>query len=216
MATTTKENTILCSGCGAKIPRTVSICPYCVTPTQVASAATDVDEATRERLVRMEEKEEYGLAMQWTPPEGDAFRQTVRRARRGRIQLVAAGLISLAWPMLGDGPGAWLHTPLVIVPLGLIGLGVWNLLAARKVRAALTRHELVRRAARIASRRSETTAHRQQGQTTYFFRIQFADGTSDEFVSPGRGAAHEPLTDGITGIAYTRGQRLLAFERIRV
>ncbi|MAF64479.1 MAG: hypothetical protein CMJ84_02305 [Planctomycetes bacterium] len=216
MATTTKSNTILCAGCGAKIPRTVSICPYCVTPTQAAETTTEVAEATRERLGRMQEKEEFALAMQWTPTEEETPHGPLRRRRRGTLQLMATGLMTLCWPLFGDGPRAWLTTPLVILPLGLAALGLRNLMAARKARSALNRGELVRRAARIASRRSETTVHRRHGETTYFFQVEFADGSSGEFAFPGRGATHEPLATGVTGVAFTRGQRLLAFERIRV
>ncbi|MDP6540061.1 MAG: hypothetical protein QF903_12750 [Planctomycetota bacterium] len=215
MATTT-ENTVLCAGCGAKIPRTVSICPYCVTPTQAPEAATGVAEATRERLGRMQEKEEFALAMQWTPPPGPAPPRALRRGRRGNSLLVVAGLVFLGGSVWSEGPRVWLSTPLVVLPLALVAWGLTDLLAVRRARAELARGELIRRAARIAGRRSETTVHRNRGETTYFFQIEFADGTEGEFAFPGRGASHEPLTAGVTGVAYTRGPRLLAFERIRV
>ena len=52
--------------------------------------------------------------------------------------------------------------------------------------------------------------------TTYMFDLEFGDGSQGDFGYPGRGASHDPMTSGSTGIAYTRRDRLLAFKQIRV
>ena len=52
--------------------------------------------------------------------------------------------------------------------------------------------------------------------TTYVFDLEFEDGSEGDFSYPGRGAAHDPMTRGTTGVAYTRRDHLLAFKQIRV
>ena len=83
-------------------------------------------------------------------------------------------------------------------------------------RRSIVARPLLKRPARVADRRSETTIRGSRGDTTYFFDLEFEDGSRAEFRFPGRGAADNPLTNGVTGIAYTRGVELVAFKRIRV
>lgn len=215
-ATTSTQTTTLCPGCGAKIPTTVSICPYCVTP-QKSAVAKVGEEANPvvERLRRMKEKPEYELGLAYKPMEGPQLRAALASGRRG-LALVMSGAV-LALPALGrisDG------RPITIVQLvagaALVGIGLFRGVRALTLRRQMLAKPLLVRPARVADRRSETEIHGATGLTTYYFELEFDDGSQGEFFYPGRGASEEPLTNGVTGVAYTRGPELLAFKRIRV
>ena len=71
------------------------------------------------------------------------------------------------------------------------------------------------RPAIVAERRSETHPEGRWGaRTTYFFTLRFDDGSEGEFIWPGQGLSNEPLTNGQTGIAYSRGTQLIAFRKL--
>ena len=80
--------------------------------------------------------------------------------------------------------------------------------------AELTRR--FKRAGLILDRRSETEIRGWSGSTCYYFEIEFEGGISGEFAYPGRGASEEPYVNNLPGVAYTRGETLLAFKHIRV
>jgi len=74
---------------------------------------------------------------------------------------------------------------------------------------------LLVRPAIVAERRSETNLEGHWGaRTVYFFTLRFDDGSEGEFKWPGQGLSNEPMTNGQTGIAYTRGQDLIAFRKL--
>ena len=75
---------------------------------------------------------------------------------------------------------------------------------------------LLKRAAVVLDRRSETEMSGGEGRTTYYFVMEFADTARGEFRFPGRGATFDLMVNGATGVAYTRGADLLAFKKIRV
>jgi len=216
MATTTERTTTQCASCGAKIPRTVSICPYCVMPQHAEgeeAAGDRVPAEVAERLARMREKDEYAAATAWTPLEGPAFREG-RKTRNLGAAMACFGLIVEALARIPDPP--WKSRAAAYVGLAAILAGAWLVVRGALAMRAILRSPLLKRAARVAQRRSETTLRRSKGATAYFFLLELEDGTRAEFRYPGRGAAEEPLTNGVTGVAFTRGQELLAFERIRV
>jgi len=216
MTTTTEQTATRCTSCGAKIPRTVSICPYCVMPQQAGgerTADSQVPAEVVERLAHMREKDEYAAAMAWTPREGIPWREG-RKTRNQGVAMAVFGLIVGTVAQLQEP--SWKLRAASYVGLAAILVGAWLVTRGALAMRAISRNPLLKRAARVAERRSETTLKGSPGGTTYFFQLEFEDGTSAEFGYPGRGAAEEPLTNGVTGLAYTRGQELLAFERIRV
>jgi hypothetical protein len=71
---------------------------------------------------------------------------------------------------------------------------------------------MLRRPAMVGIRRSETDAVK--GGTTYYFTLRFDDGSEGEFLWPGQGTAYDPLSNGYTGVAYTRGPKLVDFRRL--
>ena len=46
------------------------------------------------------------------------------------------------------------------------------------------------------------------------FMLRFDDGSEGEFRRPGLGTAYEPMANGTSGIAYTRGPDLVDFRRL--
>jgi hypothetical protein len=70
----------------------------------------------------------------------------------------------------------------------------------------------LRRPALVVSRRSETSAT--GGGTIYFFTLRFDDGSEGEFRRLGQGTMSEPMSNGYSGIAYTRGEDLVDFRRL--
>lgn len=207
-----------CPTCGAKLARQdMSNCPYCSTPFALVEKAAEArgESPHRERLLRLAEKDEARALLEWTPPESIEWYEARRRGRYG-LAGAAVGALLLLWrgTALGIGrefllsPTAWLGAVLV----------VWGLVRyARSVaqRKQLTAEPLKKRAAIVLDRRSVTEIHGGRGKTVYFFTLELADGTTGEFRWPGRGAAHEPVTKGVTGIAYTRGNELLDLQRVR-
>jgi hypothetical protein len=70
---------------------------------------------------------------------------------------------------------------------------------------------LLRRPAHVVVRRSEMSP---KGETSYWFMLRFDDGSEGEFRRPGLGTAYEPMANGYSGIAYTRGVELVDFRRL--
>jgi hypothetical protein len=199
-----------CPTCGAKITQAhLSLCAYCGSPLALGDEKRPKDRATMRRLAQMHEHEDFAEAAAWEPPEGPDTRHARAAVRAGAL-LAAAGLALC----LGAGPWrGWIGVlpalGAALVALGLVRVAR-NLAAARAGR----RLPLLKRPALVASRRSETDAAR--GRTTYWFEVVFEDGSTAELRYPGRGANHDPLVPGNTGLAYTRANELLAFRAIRV
>lgn len=213
---TPTTSTTQCAGCGAKIPTTVSICPYCVTPQQnVAAQAADKANPVVERLTRMKEKPEYELGLAYRPMEGPHCREAIARGRRGMV-LGAIGLIIAGGALARADDWRLVTIAQLVAGLGLVAVGLTFGLRALATRKRTLSKPLLIRPARVGERRSETEIRGADGITVYYFQLQFDDGSEGEFAYPGRGASDEPLATGATGVAYTRGPELLSFKRIRV
>jgi hypothetical protein len=194
--------------------RELSICSYCSAPIGVGGAGASADSAVAQRLGKMKEHKDYAAAMAWHPPEEVEVEQARRRARRALwLGALAAGL--LAWG-LSSARGAPLARPPIWAAAAVGGLAA--LLAARCARTTWRARSmpLLRRAALVKNRRSETSPSGGRFSTVYFFDLEFEDGGGGEFRFPGRGAHYDPLVPGNTGIAYTRRDVLLEFKSIRV
>lgn len=204
-----------CPQCGAKLPDVpVSLCPYCASPLETRAdreARTSVHTA---RIGRIREHRDFPVAVEWTPPEGLQFHQGRRRVWWGQRGLIASGL--LAGIVLAQSGGDALRSPLFWA--GAVGLGAFGWLWAhgRSLAAAALQAPLLKRAALILDRRSETKIRGWSGDTTYFFRLEFEDGAQGEFAFPGLGPQDDPYSNNLPGVAYTRGQTLLHFRHVRV
>lgn len=198
-----------CPNCGAKLHRTdLSLCAYCATPLGIADAKAPVDPAVIERLQRMRQHKSYAAAMEFVPPD-----QSVER-RAGR--LLSLGTVTIAAGMLVGGLGAIVSEGELLAAGPILGgalvlVGLATLLRPAGLRAAHKKAPMLRRPAIVAQRRSETAL---EGAVTYYFTLRFDDGSEGEFVWPGQGTMYEPLSNGYTGVAYTRGAHLIDFRRL--
>lgn len=159
------------------------------------------------RLTKMREHAAFEDAMKLDPGGGEECRRAQRDVTWSVVGLaVAAVLIAWSWPgWFGIAAGAILA--LVFVR---------RLLAASQVRGKIMSGSLERRPAMVKDRRSETAFNGWSGKVTYYFQLEFEDGTESEYRFPGRGWAYDPLQRGATGVAYTRGTNLLEFRHIKV
>jgi predicted nucleic acid-binding Zn ribbon protein len=199
-----------CPTCGAKLHRTdLSLCAYCATPLSIADAPGRVDDETIQRLKRLREHAGFAAAMAFSPLDREAERQRATLLTAGALALLLAVVpaLGLAWSALhGD---RWIPWAIAAAPLALAGV---VLLALRgSSRRAAEKKPMLRRPALVVVRRSETGA---ESGTTYYFTLRFDDGAEGEFAWPGQGTSYEPLVNGFTGIAYTRGTKLIDFRRL--
>jgi hypothetical protein len=206
-----------CPTCGMKIARAgLSICSYCSAPLELARGpATPQDDATRARLARMREHKDWPAALAWVPPEEPATERALQRRRFALVLLVCGALLVVFGALSQGVTRAW-RSPMAWIgafPM-LFGLGGW-VAASRQIQSARAL-PIVRRAALVTARRSETDGRGGPGSTVYYFTLAFEEGTGAEFRFPGRGAHHELLVPGNTGLAYTRRNELLDFSPIRV
>ncbi len=206
-----------CPNCNSKLPDTpVSICPYCVYPlgTDKQEAGEGGESPNHGRIQRILAHEDYPKTENVQPPENLEFQQGGQAIFRGKVLLSFAG-IGVALGAIPAGGGllthwaTWLGVVLAVAGVALIAKGG----ADRKKAISLP---LLRRAGLILDRRSDTEIQGWGGFTTYYFEIEFEDGTRAEFRYPGRGSKEEPYVTNLPGVAFTRGQDLLVFKHIRV
>ena len=89
--------------------------------------------------------------------------------------------------------------------------------AKTKLQAAKTARDFSAASREVENnRRSVTDPTTFGARTVYFFSLQFEDGPSGEYSFLGRGGNFEVPANGTTGLACTRGARLLELLRLRV
>lgn len=207
-----------CPHCGAKLPDIpVSLCPYCASPLETAADKRRLESVNAGRIARVREHADFAGAEAWTPPESREWHQGARR-RWWMTPTIAVGVALLGLtvlPPLGRGfdAGGML---LALIGLAFVGLGVHLGISGRKMQAEAVSRPLLTRPGLIVDRRSETRIRGWNGDTTYYFRIEFEDGVVGEFRFPGLGAQEDPYATNLPGVAYTRGTDLLHFRHIRV
>lgn len=207
-----------CPVCGARITRPeLSLCSYCSTPLSLGEKPVGGDAATLQRLARMHEHKDWQEAHSWSPSDADDAPGAARTRARG-AGLIALGLVLLAGSVASR---AWERRSLVGLLPSLVGLlalavGAGLRLRAGRLLARVRAQSLEKRAALVTDRRSLTDPTALGSRTIYFFALQFEDGSAGEFSFLGRGANYDVPTAGATGVACTRGARLLEFLRIRV
>jgi hypothetical protein len=191
----------------------LSLCAYCATPLSIGSAQ-QVDAATIARLQRMREHKSFAAAMAFVPPDQTVERRAGHLLTRGTVAVAAGLALVLVGVALREG-GAFLgggaFLPLVVPGAALVIGGLAALLRPAALRAAHRAAPILRRPALVAERRSTTAV---EGSVDYYFTLRFDDGSEGEFHWPGQGTMYEPLSNGYTGIAYTRGDRLIDFRRL--
>lgn len=191
----------------------LSLCSYCGSPVQLGEQKARIS-AIQKRLGKMPEHKNYEAALAWQPAESELYVAGMRDAslvRWSALGLVVAGAWT-AYSFANDG--VW-GVPAFLTILFLV-LALKFMTRGKQRCADATEMPLLKRIAIVHERRSETTYRGATGKTVYFFDIEFADGGRAEFRQPGKGSQFEPLVNGNTGIAYTRGQDLLDFKVLRV
>lgn len=203
-----------CPNCGAKIHRQdLSLCAYCATPLSLGGAVDASRDELAQRVARLREHAAFGTAMKWTPPDPATETRNRPLATVGWLLVVAApAAYALAAARSDASEGAG-NLPWILAAVPAV-LGVVLIAAARAKRAPVEKLPLLRRPALVVVRRSETEMKRGPGATTYFFTLHFDDGSEGEFRWPGQGTLYEPMPNGTTGIAYTRGDRLIDFRKL--
>lgn len=200
----------VCPECGAKIPKAgMSLCPYCASPLQATKADDDRNPIV-ERLKKMEDKPEFGEAQQTTTPWTPEYAQARNRQGQGTVLAIVGVLLAGLEVVLGFG-GAQLY---VLGGLLAVG-GVLMAVIGTSKRGKLDAMKVLKRSAYLVRRRSETGLEK-GGDVVYHFLIQFGDGSEGEFRYPGRGVNEELYSNGMTGVAFTRGDELLHIERVRI
>lgn len=200
-----------CPTCGAKLHRTdLSLCAYCATPLAIADAPGKIDDETILRLKRLREHAAFPTAMAFTPLDREAEVQRGRLLTIGTLILLVAvaPALALSWTIVRGG--MWIPWAAATVILVIVGISV--LVSRASVRARAETKPMLRRPALVVVRRSETGI--EDEGTHYYFTLRFDDGSEGEFVWPGQGTAYDPLSNGYTGIAYTRGPKLVDFRRL--
>ncbi|MCZ6597199.1 MAG: hypothetical protein O7B99_06160 [Planctomycetota bacterium] len=202
-----------CPVCGAKKTRPDStICAYCAAPFDlvgVKKIESDEKNPNLARLAKMADHEQYAEAMEWQPIEGLEVQEAEADIKRGVVLIVMSALSLTAGLLQG-----WM---LLAITAGLFTLlGAYLVLSGLQTRRKELAKPLLRRPALVLDRRSETSLGWWTGKTIYFFTLLLQDGAEGEFRWPGRGTEHDPLVQGATGVAYTRGDQLLGFRQVRV
>lgn len=210
-----------CPNCGSKLPeQPLSLCAYCAMPLglDVPEQAAGAESPNAGRIRRVQEHESYAKALDWTPPESAEFHQALQVAYRAKMAAVVGAAILIATLILARGrgmTGALLH-PAAWLGYALIALAIHLARRSSARRKLAVAKPVLKRPGLITDRRSDTRISGWSGSTCYYFQIEFEGGVVGEFAYAGRGANEEPYVTNLPGIAYTRGETLLAFKHIRV
>ena len=201
-----------CPNCVAKLKRPdLSLCAYCATPLQLGGKDVSGRDETVLRLRRLREKPEFAALSVWTPSDPEVLVR-VRKQRTLAAVFFAVGLATglVGWARHGaDGELVW-----------NVATGAWLVVAiALLARSSVllktaSARPMLRRPAIVVERRSETAMTQRDKPTVYYFTLRFDDGSEGEFRWPGQGTLYEPMANGMTGVAYTRGDQLVEFRRL--
>ena len=208
-----------CPNCGAQLKRPdLSLCAYCAMPLAMGGRASVADDETTQRLKRMREHPNFPAALALVPPDPEVERAVAARRNRG-LALVLVGSAWFAGVVLAQtlrSAAVDLLSPWLWATHSLLLIGFARIASAGLARrGAGSGKPLLVRPAIVAERRSETHPEGRWGaRTTYFFTLRFDDGSEGEFKWPGQGLSNEPLTNGQTGVAYSRGMHLIAFRKL--
>jgi hypothetical protein len=179
--------------------------------TETSASSTRRQTAVTRRLAKIREHADFPAAEAYTPPAEEDLDRASKEVRGGLVLLVVgAALVALgAASVFGGVLG------IVVGVLALLAGGHFAFHGSRR-RAAVLARPLTRICALVADRRSETTPTWLGGRTIYYFTLQLEDGETGEYRYPGRGTQDDLLVKGLTGVAFLRGDTLIAWKNIRV
>ncbi|MDG1490285.1 MAG: hypothetical protein P8R43_00245 [Planctomycetota bacterium] len=214
-----------CPQCGSKLPDIpVSLCPYCASPLETAADKRRLESVNASRIGRVLEHDSYQGALAWDPPEGQDWYEAARLVWwSGPAFLLSAS--ALVGGLVRGSSGSWslglslsdgLSVLLLLISVLSLVAGVMLRAKGKARQGAAVARPLMKRAALIVDRRSETEISGWSGRTTYYFTVEFEDGGVGEFRFPGLGAQEDPYATNLPGVAYTRGTELLLFRHVRV
>jgi hypothetical protein len=202
-----------CPNCGAKLHRQdLSLCAYCATPLTLGGKVETAGDETAKRLQRLRELPVFASAMAWTPLDPEAEQRAERfRARAWILFVIFVAIVAYAAIL-----GMPLARPSVLTGAACasLALSLVNFVRAATVSRKSLALPLLRRPALVVDRRSVTAEKGGTGATVYFFTLHFDDASEGEFRWPGQGTMYEPMPNGTTGLAYTRGERLIEFRKL--
>lgn len=202
-----------CPNCGAKLHRQdLSLCAYCATPLTLGGKVEIAGDEVAQRLTRLREHKDFASSMRWTPRDPEIELRVERLRSRAWLLFILSVAILGASTLISKS----LAEPNALTFVG--GAGVLGSLAMFAW-AALERRRslslpLLRRPSLVVNRRSITAEKAGPGATVYFFTLHFDDASEGEFRWPGQGTMYEPMPNGTTGVAYTRGERLIEFKKL--
>jgi len=180
--------------------------------------ATGADSPNARRIAKVLENDAYNEALEWSPPESREFQGGALRAYRGKLLLgvaVVLFVVALIVESFTFGAALWANPFAILAYVAVLG-GVFMMVTGKSAQARAIQTPLLKRAALITDRRSDTKIKGWTGDTTYYFQIEFEGGIEGEFAYPGHGSNEEPYVTNLPGVAYTRGETLLAFKHVRV
>ncbi|MDZ4772485.1 MAG: hypothetical protein SGI72_05060 [Planctomycetota bacterium] len=198
-----------CPNCGAKLHRPdLSLCAYCAMPLDIG-ATTKVDDETIQRLKRMREHANFAAAMSFTPRDPRVERKAARLLTYGSFAMALA-ILSIIVSLIVWWRGS---NPMILAIVGITAsfAAAAFFVTAPTLRRSSDARSLMKRPALVVLRRSEIA---EDGITHYYFTLRFDDGSEGEFSRPGLGTMYEPMANGYSGIAYTRGAELVDFRRL--
>lgn len=202
-----------CPNCGAVLHRPdLSLCAYCAMPLNIGSSRV-VDDETISRLKRMREHANFPAAMAFTPRDPRVEKKAARLLTYGSIAVVVAALAGITWLVAfgtGHGTATWALAFGGVATVALLA-AIVLLVVPAAMRKTSDAQALMKRPALVVLRRSEMGL---DGDTNYYFTLRFDDGSEGEFHRPGLGTMYEPMANGYSGIAYTRGADLVDFRRL--
>ena len=200
-----------CPTCGVKLPDIpVSLCAYCASPVSIGEKVHGgAQSPNQNRIKKIREHKTFEEIQKYQPAESLAYSKGTRRIFHGRnLVLLGAFLLLVA---------RWWAPTLFIVLGGLaVAYGIFLAVQGMQLCKSSTEEPLKTRPGMIVDRRSETAIRSWNGETVYFFTIEFEDGSIGEYRHDGRGASEDPYPSGMTGLAFLRGANLLEFKQIRV
>ncbi len=182
-------------------------------PMTETASPTRRQTALMKRLAKMRDHKDFEKANEHVPPTEELLQQAAADTRAAGLWLI--GTIVAAMLFVSSGT---ILFKIVLTALGLyfVTRAVKHFMSAQAARGSVVSTPLLRTPALVADRRSETTSNWFGGRTIYYFRLELEDGTAAEYRYPGRGVQDDLLVKGMTGVAYLRGDTLIAWKTIKV
>ncbi|MCA9002690.1 MAG: hypothetical protein KDB61_12255 [Planctomycetes bacterium] len=204
-----------CPNCGVKLPDIpISLCAYCAMPVVVAGEkAADGVSPNAGRIAKIAQQPAFETLQNHHPQETPEYFLGGRLVWHGRNFILLGVVLGVLGLMLSSSK---LLLPWSAFGVVSIVIGAVMMVRGAGVRGKATASPITKRPGMIIDRRSETELRGWNGDTRYYFTIEFEDGAVGEYGFAGRGATEDPYPNGMTGLAFLRGSNLLELQHIRV